>query len=64
MPESANRRLHFLYLSTSGYICFYLYYKYLQNSKTLLYEFSWTVVNPIICLYDKDKTISPKKRQK
>ena len=28
----------FLYLSTSGYICFYLYYKYLQNSKTLPHE--------------------------
>lgn len=39
MPESANRRLHFLYLSTSGYIYFYLYYKYLQNSKTLSNEF-------------------------
>jgi hypothetical protein len=28
-----------LYLSTSGYISFYLYYKYLQNSKTLPHEF-------------------------
>lgn len=30
----------FLYLSTSGYICFYLYYKYLQKPKTLPHELS------------------------
>ena len=46
-----------MYLSTSGYIYFYLYYKYLQNSKTLPHEWDARLSIVIIGRVDEERAI-------